>query len=114
MPELLLETTPLAQFAGERLLFRTGALAVYAGDRIGLVGLNGSGKSTLLAILTGRLAPEEGRVTRRCPVAFFEQLAGNESQGGGPSAPGGGGVGGQQGDKLPAAFQCSIVHAEPP
>ena len=86
MPELLLETTPLAQFAGERLLFRTGALAVYAGDRIGLVGPNGSGKSTLLAILAGRLAPEEGRVTRRCPVAFFEQLAGNESQGGGPSA----------------------------
>ena len=86
MPELLLETTPLAQFAGERLLFRTGALAVYAGDRIGLVGPNGSGKSTLLAILAGRLAPEEGRVTRRCPVAFFEQLAGNESKGGSPSA----------------------------
>ena len=53
MPELLLETTPLAQFAGERLLFRTGALAVYAGDRIGRP--SGAGGGAGDAPLSGRL-----------------------------------------------------------
>ena len=30
-------------------------------DRIGIVGPNGSGKTTLLSLLTGTLAPDEGR-----------------------------------------------------
>ena len=49
---ILLETTSLTQYAGERLLFQTDPLAIYEGDRIGLVGPNGSGKSTLLYILS--------------------------------------------------------------
>ena len=32
------------------------------GDRIGLVGVNGSGKTTLLRLLTGDLAPQQGRL----------------------------------------------------
>ena len=32
------------------------------GDRIGLVGVNGSGKTTLLRLLSGELAPQQGRV----------------------------------------------------
>ncbi len=32
------------------------------GDRIGLVGINGSGKTTLLRLLTGDLAPQQGRL----------------------------------------------------
>ena len=71
---ILLETTALTQYAGERLLFSTEPLALYDGDRIGLVGPNGSGKSTLLAILSGRLRPDEGTVRARCPIAFFSQL----------------------------------------
>ena len=71
---ILLETTALTQYAGERLLFSTEPLALYDGDRIGLVGPNGSGKSTLLAILSGRLRPDEGTVHARCPIAFFSQL----------------------------------------
>ena len=35
------------------------------GDRVGIVGRNGDGKSTLMRILTGRLEPDAGRVTRR-------------------------------------------------
>ncbi len=32
------------------------------GDRIGIVGVNGSGKTTLLRLLSGEVAPQEGRV----------------------------------------------------
>lgn len=35
------------------------------GDRIGIVGRNGDGKSTLMRVLTGRVEPDAGRVTRR-------------------------------------------------
>ncbi|BBX37664.1 ABC transporter--like protein [Mycolicibacterium mageritense DSM 44476 = CIP 104973] len=35
------------------------------GARIGIVGRNGDGKSTLLGLLTGRITPDAGRVTRR-------------------------------------------------
>lgn len=72
---ILLETTSLTQYAGERLLFRTDPLAIYEGDRIGLVGPNGSGKSTLLSILSGRLRPDEGTVRAHCPIAFLSSSA---------------------------------------
>ncbi|MDA2991747.1 MAG: ABC-F family ATP-binding cassette domain-containing protein, partial [Actinomycetota bacterium] len=35
------------------------------GDRIGIVGRNGDGKSSLMGMLTGRIRPDSGRVTRR-------------------------------------------------
>ena len=40
-------------------------VGVRDGDRIGIVGRNGDGKSSLLGVLTGRLTPDSGRVTRR-------------------------------------------------
>ncbi|MBI4900734.1 MAG: ABC-F family ATP-binding cassette domain-containing protein [Actinobacteria bacterium] len=50
-------------------------LGVSDGDRIGIVGRNGDGKSTLLGVLSGRLVPDEGKVTRRggLRVAALEQ-----------------------------------------
>lgn len=44
------------------------SLGVNEGDRIGIVGRNGDGKSTLLNILSGTLAPDEGRVVRNGTV----------------------------------------------
>ncbi|MBQ7669697.1 MAG: ABC-F type ribosomal protection protein [Clostridia bacterium] len=38
------------------------SFAVEDGDRVGIVGVNGSGKSTLLRIITGKLAPTDGKV----------------------------------------------------
>ena len=38
-------------------------LRIQRGDRIGVVGANGTGKTTLLKLLTGELAPDEGKVT---------------------------------------------------
>nr|WP_314443690.1 ATP-binding cassette domain-containing protein [uncultured Sphingomonas sp.] len=48
---------------GERTVIKDFALRIQRGDRIGIVGANGAGKTTLLKLLTGELAPDEGRVT---------------------------------------------------
>ncbi len=53
-----------------RVVFDAVTLGVDEGDRIGIVGRNGDGKSTLLALLSGRLQPDAGRVTRRSDVRF--------------------------------------------
>lgn len=74
MAKLLLETTGLTQDFGQRRILDTGPLRIFAGDRIGIVGANGAGKSTLLNLLSGRLSPETGTVTRRCAVAYLEQF----------------------------------------
>jgi ATPase subunit of ABC transporter with duplicated ATPase domains len=48
-----------------RVIFDSLTIGLDEGDRIGIVGRNGDGKSTLLKMLSGRLAPDSGRVTRR-------------------------------------------------
>jgi ATP-binding cassette subfamily F protein uup len=47
---------------GDRAIIRDFTLRIQRGDRIGIVGANGAGKTTLLRLLTGELAPNEGRV----------------------------------------------------
>jgi ATP-binding cassette subfamily F protein uup len=48
----------------ERAIVRDFSLRIQRGDRIGVVGANGAGKTTLLKLLTGEIAPDEGKVTR--------------------------------------------------
>ncbi|RJF93432.1 ABC-F family ATP-binding cassette domain-containing protein [Sphingomonas cavernae] len=48
---------------GERAVIKDFSFKVQRGDRIGIVGSNGAGKTTLLRLLTGEIAPDEGKVT---------------------------------------------------
>ena len=57
MPKMILEATDLRLFFGDREILNTERLAVYDGERIGLIGENGAGKTTLLRVLSGELAP---------------------------------------------------------
>ena len=58
-----------------QVVFDSVTVGVNDGDRVGIVGRNGEGKSSLMAMLTGRLEPNSGRVTRRggLRVAALEQ-----------------------------------------
>ena len=58
-----------------QVVFDGVTVGVDDGDRIGVVGRNGDGKSSLLGLLTGRIRPDSGRVTRRTGVrvAALEQ-----------------------------------------
>ncbi len=47
----------------ERTIIKDFTLRITRGDRIGVVGSNGAGKTTLLKLLTGELAPDEGKIT---------------------------------------------------
>jgi ATP-binding cassette subfamily F protein uup len=49
-------------FGGAKIIDDFSA-EIARGDRIGLVGPNGAGKTTLVNLLTGALAPDEGKVT---------------------------------------------------
>ena len=73
MAKMILEAEGIRLSHGQRLLLDIGRLAVYAGERVGLIGENGAGKTTLLRILSGELAPDEGRVTRLAPSAMIRQ-----------------------------------------
>jgi ATP-binding cassette subfamily F protein uup len=49
---------------GELPLLDRAALAVEAGERIGLIGRNGTGKSSLLGILAGTVALDDGELKK--------------------------------------------------
>src|SRR5262249_34150085 len=59
----------------DRPVLRRLTLRGDAHHRIALLGANGNGKSTLTKLLTGRLAPFSGRMTRadKLKVAYFAQ-----------------------------------------
>ncbi|BBZ76305.1 ABC transporter ATP-binding protein [Mycolicibacterium anyangense] len=48
-----------------QVVFESVTVGVNEGDRVGIVGRNGDGKSSLMGMLTGRITPDSGRVTRR-------------------------------------------------
>jgi len=73
-PILALDEVAVGYEPGRPVLRRL-TLRIDADDRIALIGANGNGKSTLTKLLTGRLAPFSGTVTRaeKLKVAYFAQ-----------------------------------------
>ena len=59
-----------------KVVFDAVTLGVSEGDRIGIVGRNGDGKTSLLGMLSGRIEPNGGKVTRRggLRVGALEQV----------------------------------------
>ena len=73
MAKCILEANDIQVSFGDRRLLDLDRLAVYDGDRIGLIGENGAGKTTLLRLLSGELQPEAGQIRRLAPVAMIRQ-----------------------------------------
>ena len=73
MAKCILEANDIQISFGDRRLLDLDRLAVYDGDRIGLIGENGAGKTTLLRLLSGELQPEAGQIRRLAPVAMIRQ-----------------------------------------
>ena len=60
--KIVIDAEHVTKRFGTRDIIRDLTFRVTRGDRIGIVGANGAGKTTLLKLLTGELAPDEGRV----------------------------------------------------
>ena len=60
---------------GARRILENASFRLLKGEHVGLIGANGEGKSTFLNIITGQLAPDEGRVewSRRVTVGYLDQ-----------------------------------------
>ena len=61
--KMVIEAEGVSKSYGGRPIVRDFSLRIQRGDRIGVVGANGAGKTTLLKLLTGEIAPDNGRVT---------------------------------------------------
>lgn len=64
-------------------LFDGVTFSISDGSRLGIIGPNGSGKSTLLGLLTGRLQPVAGTISRSVPaplIALITMDEGSERQ----------------------------------
>ena len=71
----LLSVEQISKTYADRVLFDNISFGISAGDKTALVARNGEGKTTLLNILTGKIMPDNGRVTYRKDIrtAYLEQ-----------------------------------------
>ncbi|MCC6850101.1 MAG: ABC-F family ATP-binding cassette domain-containing protein [Deltaproteobacteria bacterium] len=63
---------------GGRILFLDASMAVFRGEKIGLVGPNGSGKSTIFRMIVDEEEPDSGSVLveKRVSIGYFSQSVG--------------------------------------
>jgi len=58
----VIEARKISKSFGDREIVADFSIRILRGNRIGVVGANGAGKTTLLNLLTGRLAPDSGKL----------------------------------------------------
>lgn len=75
--QMILNVEHLTHGFGDRAIFNDVSFRLLAGEHIGLVGANGEGKSTFMNIVTGALAPDEGKVewNKHVRVGYLDQHA---------------------------------------
>ncbi|GBG96909.1 ABC-F family ATP-binding cassette domain-containing protein [Lactococcus termiticola] len=73
----ILEVKNLSHGFGDRTIFEDVSFRLLKGEHIGFVGANGEGKSTFMDIITGKLIPDEGKVTwsKKHRVGYMDQHA---------------------------------------
>ena len=66
---------------GGRILFLDASMAVFRGEKVGLVGPNGAGKSTIFRMIVGEEEPDSGSVVseKRLSIGYFSQSVGEMS-----------------------------------
>ena len=60
--KLVIEAVKIGKSYGERVIVEDFSTRVMRGDRLGIIGANGAGKTTLVNLLTGKIAPDAGKV----------------------------------------------------
>ena len=71
----ILDVSHLSHSYGGREIFDDVSFRLEKGEHVALVGANGEGKSTFMSIITGKLSPDDGKVTwaRRTKVGYLDQ-----------------------------------------
>ena len=71
----ILNVVNLSHGFGDRAIFSQVSFRLLKGEHIGLIGANGEGKSTFMNIITGSLAPDEGKVewAKNVRVGYLDQ-----------------------------------------
>ncbi|MDO4477875.1 MAG: ABC-F family ATP-binding cassette domain-containing protein [Lachnospiraceae bacterium] len=71
----ILNVEHLSHGFGDRAIFDDVSFRLLKGEHIGLVGVNGEGKSTFMNIVTGKLAPDAGKIewSRRVRAGYLDQ-----------------------------------------
>ena len=71
----ILNVEHLSHGFGDRAIFHDVSFRLLKGEHIGLVGANGEGKSTFMNLITGRLAPDEGKIewAKKVRAGYLDQ-----------------------------------------
>ena len=71
----ILTVDHLSHGFGDRAIFQDVSFRMLKGEHIGLVGANGEGKSTFFNIVTGKLAPDAGKIewAKNVRVGYLDQ-----------------------------------------
>ncbi|HXS19439.1 MAG TPA: ATP-binding cassette domain-containing protein [Polyangiaceae bacterium] len=74
----MIQLDSVSRAHGSQILFVDASLAVFPGERVGLVGPNGAGKSTVFRLLAGKETPDNGQINidRGVTLGYFDQQVG--------------------------------------
>lgn len=71
----LLTMTGISKAFTEKVLLNQADFSIHEKDKIGIIGVNGTGKTTLLNLISGKVEPDAGEITKgnQVYIRFLEQ-----------------------------------------